>query len=74
MGCFRFHLLLEENTWSTRFTILMTDRYSGLSTDWTLVSLNFSIVNYGINLIYDQIYTPHADMCFSKFTITQSVF
>ena len=42
------------------------------STDWTLVSLNFSVQNYGIKFIYDQIDTPHADMCFSNITITHS--
>ena len=43
-------------------------QYSDNSTDWTLVSFNFTIENYGIKLIYDQIDTAHADMCFSKIT------
>ena len=74
MGRFRIQLLLEDNTWSTRYNIPKNDRYSNTSTDWTLVSLNFTVENYGIRLIYDQIDTTHADMSFSNITITHSVF
>ena len=74
MGRFRIQLLLEHNTWSTRYNIPKNDRYSDTSTDWTLVSLNFTEENYGIKLIYDQIDTPHADMCYSNITITHSVY
>ena len=74
MGRFRIQLLLEDNTWSTRYNIPKNDRYSDNSTDWTLVSLNFTIANYGIRIIYDEIESPHADMCFSNITITHSVF
>ena len=74
MGRFRIQLLLEDNTWSTRYNIPENDRYSDSSTQWTLINLNFTIENYGIKLIYDQIDTPHADMCFSNITITHSVY
>ena len=74
MGRFRIQLLLEDNTWSTRYNIPKNDRYSDNSTDWTLVNLNFNVENYGIKLIYDQIDTAHADMCFSNITITHSIF
>ena len=74
MGKFRIQLLLEDNTWSTRYNIPKNDRYSDSSTDWILVNLNFTVENYGIKLIYDQIDTTHADMCFSKITITHSVY
>ena len=74
MGRFRIELLVEDNTWSTRYNIPKNDRYSNSSTQWTLVNLNFTIENYGIRLIYDQIDTPHADMCFSNITITHSVY
>ena len=74
MGRFRIQLLLEDNTWSTRYNIPKNDRYSDASTDWTLVSLNFNVGNYGIKLIYDEIDTAHADMCFSNITITHSVY
>ena len=74
MGRFRIQLLLEDNTWSTRYNISKNDRYSDSSTQWTLVNLSFTIENYGIKLIYDQIDTSHADMCFSNITITHSVY
>ena len=74
LGRFRIQLLLEDNTWSTRYNIPKNDRYSATSTDWTLVSLNFTVENYGIKLIFDQIDTGHADMCFSNITVTHSVF
>ena len=73
MGRLRIQLLLEDSTWSTRYNLPKNDRYSDSSTDCTLVSLNFTVENYGIRLIYDQIDTPHVDMCFSNFTITHSV-
>ena len=74
MGRFRIELLLEDNTWSTRYNIPKNDRYSDSSTQWTLVNLIFTVENYGIRLIYDQIDTPHADMCFSNISITHSVY
>ena len=73
MGRFRIQLLLND-TWNTQNNITKNTQYSGNSTDWTLVSLNFTIENYGIKLIYDQIDSPHADMCFSNITITHSVY
>ena len=74
MGRFRIQLFLEDNTWSTQYNIPKNDRYSDSSTQWTLVNLNFIVENYGIKLIYNQIDTPHADMCFSNITITHSVY
>ena len=74
MGRFRIELLLEDNNWSTRYNISKNDRYSNSSIQWTLVNLNCTVENYGIRLVYDQIDTPHADMCFSNITITHSVY
>ena len=73
MGRFRSQLLLEDNTWSTQYTIKKNDRYSDNSTDWSLLNIDFTTKNYGIKLIYDQIDTAHADICFSNITITHSV-
>ena len=73
MGRCRIQLLLADNTWSTRYNIPKDDQYSDLSTDWTLLSLNFTVENYGIKLIYGEISSPHANMCFSNITITHSV-
>ena len=74
MGRFRIPLLIEDNTWSTGYNIPKNDRFSNTSTEWTLVSLNFTVENYAIKLIYDEIDTAHADMCFSNITITHSVY
>ena len=71
---FRNQLKLDDNTWSAGFNIPKNDRYSDKSTDWTLLNLDFTVGNYGIKLIYDQIDTAHADMCFSNITITHSVY
>ena len=74
MGRFRIQLLLEDNTWSIRFIIPKSDRYSDRSTDWTLVSLYFTVEIYGIILFYDEVDTAHANMCFSNITISHSVY
>ena len=73
MGRFRVQLLLEDNTWSTRYNIAKNDRYSDSSTQLTKLGLNFTEETYGLELIYDEIDTAHADMCFSNITITHSV-
>ena len=74
MGRFRIQLLLEDDTWSTQYTIPKNTQYSDTSTEWKVMNLNFTEQNYGIKLIYDQIDTAHADMCFSNITITHSVY
>ena len=74
MGRFRIQLLLDDNNWSTRYSILKNDRYSDTSTDWTLLKLDFTVQNNGIKIIYDQIDSALADMCFSNITITYSVY
>ena len=74
MGIFRIQLLLEDNNWSTQYTITKKTQYSDTSTDWTLLNLDFTVENYGIKLIYHQIDTAHADMCLSNLTITHSVY
>ena len=73
MGRFRVQLFLEDNTWSTRYNITKNNRYSNTSTFCTLVSSNFTIESCGLKSIYDQIDTPHVDMCFSIITKTSSV-
>ena len=73
MGRFRMHLSLEDNTWSTQNIIPKNSQYSTTSTEWTLLNLDFAVENIGIKLIYDQIDTAHADMCFSNITKTHSV-
>ena len=74
MGRFRIDILLDNNTWINKYTITENTQYSNNSTDWELLSLDFTEENYGIRLIYDRISTAHADMCFSDITITYSVY
>ena len=74
MGRFRIQLLFEDKTWNTQYTIAKNTQYSNASTDWTILNLDFAEEIYGIKIIYDQIETPHADMCFSNITKTHSVY
>ena len=74
MGRLRIALLLEDDIWDTQYTIAKNTQYSASSTEWTLLNLDFTVENYGIRLIYDQIDTAHADMGFSNITITHSVY
>ena len=74
MDRFRIQLLLEVNTWSTQYTIARNHQYSNTSTDWTLLNLYFTVERYGIKIIYDEIDTAHADMCFSDNKMTHSVY
>ena len=74
IGSFRILLLLVDNTWSIRYNIPKNDRCSDTSTQWTKLVLYFSEENYGIKLLYVEIDTPHADMCFSIITITHSIY
>ena len=74
MGRFRIDLLLDNNTWTNKYTIEKNTQYSNTSTEWKLLSLDFTEENYGIRLIYDRISTAHADMSFSDIIIIQSVY
>ena len=74
MGRFRIQLLLDDNAWSTQYTIDKNTQYSDSESEWKLLNLDFTLENYGIKLILDQIETAHSDMCFSNITITHSVF
>ena len=74
MGRFRIHLLLEDNIWSTQYTIHKNKQFTNPSTDWTLLILDFTVENYGNNLILDQIDTAPSVICFSNITITNFVY
>ena len=73
-GRSRIQLLLDNNTWSMQYTIPENSQYSDNSIDWTSLNFDFTVENYGIKLILDQIDTAHSDMCFSNKTITHSVY
>ena len=74
MGRFKIQLVLEDNTWSTRYNILKNDRFSNSSSEWTKLSLNFTEKNYGIKLIFHEIDRAHSDRCFSKTSIKHSTY
>ena len=74
MGRFRIDTLLDDDAWINKYIIMENTQYSNTSTEWTLLSLDFTEENYGIRLIYDRIDTAHADMSFSDITITHSVY
>ena len=42
---FRIQLLLDDNTWSTQYTVPKNDHYSDTSTDWTFLNIYFTIEN-----------------------------
>ena len=73
-GRFRIQMFSKDNTCTTQHNISKNDRYSDSSTEWTLVNLNFIVENYGIKLLYDEVGSAHANMCFSKITITHSIY
>ena len=74
MGRIPNQLLLEDNTWSTRYTIPKNTQYSNTSNNLTLINLDFTEEKFTIKLIYHKIDTAHVDMCFSSKTIRQSVY
>ena len=57
-----------------RYNTPKNHRYTDSSTQWTKLRLNFTEENCGIRLIYDEIDSTHADICFSKITKSISVF
>ena len=70
MGRFRIQLLLDDNTWSTQYTIPKNTQYNSSPTEWSLLNLDFTIENYGIKLILDQIDTAHSDVFFKHYNNT----
>ena len=73
MGRFRIDLLIEDNTWSTRYNIAKSDRYSDTPIQWAKLGLNVSEENYCNKIISDEIVSTHSDMCFTNFAITHSI-
>ena len=70
----RIQFLLKDNAWGTRYIIPKNDRCSNSSTEWTLLSLNYKLNNFGTELIYEKFDSPVADMCFSDIISTYSVY
>ena len=74
MGRFRIQLLLDDDTWSTQYTIDKNTQYSDSESEWKLLHLDFTVENYGIKLTLDQIDTAHSDMGFSNIKIRHFVY
>ena len=74
MGRLSISILLDDNSWTNKYVIQDNSQYSNTSLEWTLLSLDITEENYGIQIIYDRIRSPHADMCFSNIIITHSVY
>ena len=72
-GGFRIQLLLEDDLWTTQYTIAKNTQYTSSTAEWKLLNLDFTVENYGIKLIFIQIDTTHSDMGFSNIMITHSV-
>ena len=66
--------ILKNNSWETIFTIEKNTDFTTLSTDLTLLNLDITDDNYGIKLLYDEIESAHADMCFSNIMTTYSIY
>ena len=62
MDRFRFQLLVEDDLWTTQNTIAKKSQHTNSPTEWELLNLDFTVENYGIKLIFDQIDTAHSDM------------
>ena len=74
MPRFRIQILLENGSWDNKYTIGKNSQFSNTSTEWTLLSLDFTQDNYGIRLLFDRIDTAHADMCLSNISITHTLY
>ena len=73
MGRFRIQLLLDDNTWSTQYTVPENTQFSDSPAEWKKLNIDSIIQNYGVILIFYQIDTVHSDMCFGNITMTHSV-
>ena len=74
VGRFRIQLLLDDNTWSTQYTIPENTQYSESPTKRTILNLDFTVENYGNKLTLAEIDSAHTDMCFSDIKITHSLY
>ena len=75
MGRFTFQVLLKiTHEFFKRYNTTKNDRYSVSATDWTSVSLNFTLKSHGKDLNYNRIDSPHTNMFLSIIAITHSVY
>ena len=74
MGRLRIKILLDKGVWFSKYIIERNSHYSTNSTGWSLLNLDITESNYGMKVVYDEIDSALADMCFSNITITHSVY
>ena len=74
MGRFRIQLLLEDNSWSTKYNVPKNNHFSRGLTQWNLFDMDITQENHGFISVYDQVPSTHSDMCFSNIILTHSVY
>ena len=71
----RLVIQLLRNVVGNRIHNRKKTSFSADESTWTLLNLFIaSQPNYGVKVVYGQINTAHADMCFSNIMITDSIF
>ena len=73
MGRFRIQLLLLNGQWHSKYINAINNKYGNASSEWTSLNIDFTEKNSDNKLIYDEIDTALADMCFSNIMITNSL-
>ena len=73
MGRFRIQLLLLNGQWHSKYINAINNKYGNTSSEWTSLNIDFTEKNSDNKLIYDEIDTAFADMCFSNIMITHSL-
>ena len=54
MGTFKIQLLLEDNTWSAKYHMAKNSNFSPISTEWSLLTLDFTEPHYVTSLYHDK--------------------
>ena len=73
MSCLGIKLPVNGQ-WQTKYTIDKTTKCSSTTTECALITLNCTETKCGIKLDYDQTDNLHADMWFSDFMISHSIY
>ena len=73
MAGLRTQFIIPIGHWYSKFIVAKTTNYSTISTDWNLVNIDFTEKKYGVKILYDELDSALADMCFSNNLIIPSV-
>ena len=74
MGRIRIEFLVPNGKWFSKYVIDKNTNFNATSQGWTLLNLDFTETNYGIKLVFDQLDTALAVLCFSNVVITHPVY